>query len=257
MSDSPILSIEIIKEVPFRGEGDTLISRLRNVSLRGFPKVKIYEHATSSEVFLSSDEVKERLHIPQTRVYREPNLSKIGKLASLFKEKGIDVLNLEKAYDYVATHESGEQTEWTMLPPVVERFHIPKSESGGLNYRPLIGRELNDALDSANLSLNSSALNLKHTSDTSVFDLVNDGMHRIFHGVENGGIKIIILEGMTVGFPYYAAPQKYSNLQVFSTREEALKLLETKVHIVQEPGHKNLYRLFPTGNIKSGSVRPH
>ena len=256
MTESPVLSIEIVKEIPFFGEGDTLESRLRNVSLRGFPNVKIYEKAIFQPVYLNSEEIADTIHTPQLRVYRNPNLERIDQLAKLFQEKGIDILRLNKAYDYVATHQSGDQTEWTMIPPIVERFHIPKDKRGKLHYEPLIGNELAQALKKEGLWINPEASNLNHSSESEIFDLINDGSHRIHYGFEKGGLIVLRISGVTQGYPYYAAPQKY-NVRVFETREEALSQKETKVHIIQEPGQKNLYRLFPSGGIKSGSVRPH
>lgn len=255
MTESPVKSIEIVKEIPFFGEGDTLESRIKKVTLRGFSKVRIYENAKLEFEFLKPQEITRKLHTPQLRVYRD-NLTRIGKLDALFKEKGIDILNLDHAYDYIALHESGEVTEWTMLPPIVERFSIPRSAEGNLDYTDLIGKELSEALLKESLGINPHAKKIAHTSDNGIFDLINDGSHRVHFGFENGGIKIARLTGMTKGFPYYAVPQRY-NVRVFETREEALKEAETKIHVVDAPGHKNLYRVFPTGGIKSGNVRPH
>lgn len=252
MSDQNCTKIEIIKELPFFGEGDTLELRLRKVSLRGFSDVKIYENAKFKYEFLTSEGIVSELHTPQLRVYRE-NLNRISKLHNLFLEKGIDILNLNNAYDFIAISESGEKTEWTMLPPVVENFYIPE-QNGKLDYFPLIGKRLLDSLNEKNLKINQEALDLNHSGKNGFFDLINDGSHRIHYGFENGGIKILKIGDITSGFPYYAAPQKY-NVKVYETREEALQEKETKIHIVESPGHKDLYRLFPSGGILSGAVR--
>ena len=42
MSDESCVKIEIVKEIPFFGK-NSLETRLRNVRLKGFPDVKIYE----------------------------------------------------------------------------------------------------------------------------------------------------------------------------------------------------------------------
>ena len=59
---------------------------------------------------------------------------------------------------------------------------------------------------------------------------------------------------MTSGYPYYAAPQPYSSVNVAQVRDQ--DGINTKIHVLQDPAHKSLYRLFPSGGIKSGDVRP-
>ena len=115
---------------------------------------------------------------------------------------------------------------------------------------------LSRRLSEEQLAINPEAQALDHTSETGTFDLINDGTHRIHYGFQKEGIRILVLSNMTPGFPYYAAPQKY-RVKVFQTRESTLKEPETKIHIIQSPGHKTLYRVFPTGGIKTGNVRPH
>jgi hypothetical protein len=253
--ESPVVSIEIIKEVPFEGDRDSLHNRLRNVSLRGFPDVKIYTNAVFESVFLTPEQIEEQLHTPQPAVYQTPNLERIARLARLFKDKGIDICNLTMAYDYTAIHASGQVTEWTILPPIVERFQIPKTKDSKFDYLPLLADSLKASLQQRNLWLNPEALALDNTSDSGFFDLINDGAHRIHYGFENKGIRILRISGITPGFPYYAVPQPYKVL-VYKTREESLKEKDPKIHIVQSPGHKDLYRVFPSGGIKSGDVRP-
>lgn len=256
-TESPILSIEITKEIPiFGNKGDTLQNRLRNVVLRGFPDVKIYENASFEAFFLAPLDIEMNLHTSQTGVYKSPNLERIQKLAQLFLEKEIDILNLKKAYDYTATHESGEETEWTMLLPIVERFYIPANSEGNLDYSSLIGNKLSVALKQKNLGLNQEVSKMPKTSAHNYYNLINDGSHRVHHGFLNSGVRILRITNMTPGFPYYAAPQKYA-VKLFETREEALKESETKIHIIQSPGHKDLYRVFPSGGIKSGNVRQY
>jgi hypothetical protein len=252
MSEKECVGIEIIKEIPFFGEGDSLEGRLRNVTLRGFPDVKIYQDARFEIEFMFPDQIKENLHTPQLRVYRT-HLERVGKLRELFLKEGIDILCLDKAYDYVATDSEGEQTEWTMLPPVAEIFSTPQNSEGQMDYNQLIGDEVRQKLKESGLNLNPEVLDLP--LPTGNITLINDGSHRIHYGVENGGIKILKIRGVTPGFPYYAAPQKYEGVKVFPTREEAVNLPETKVHVTEAPGHKDLYRLFPTGGILSGTVR--
>jgi len=52
MTESPVVAIKILKEIPLDGEGDTLYNRLRKVKLRGFPEVSIYETSQFEAIFL-------------------------------------------------------------------------------------------------------------------------------------------------------------------------------------------------------------
>ena len=253
MGDEIVRSIEILKEIPLTGEGDTLVNRLRNVTLRGFPDVKIYESAKFELVRLSGEDIETKLHTPQLRVYRD-HIKRVASLATLFREKGIDILDLDRGYDFLAVSESGEETEWTMIPPIVERFSIPSTSDGKLDYESILGNELKIFLKEQRLWLNPDAVSMPHSSSNGEYDLLNDGSHRIHYGFEQGGITVLRISEVTPGFPYYAVPQKY-DVRVFETREEALEQKETKIHIVQDPAHKSLYRVFPSGGIKSGNVR--
>ena len=126
MTNESCVKIEITKKIPFFGKGDTLETRLRHVSLRGFPDVKIYENAKFRDMFLSPRLIPQILYTPQPSIY-QTLLDRISSLHLLFLEQGIDILNLEKAYDFIATSESGEETTWTILPPIIERFKISTS----------------------------------------------------------------------------------------------------------------------------------
>ena len=66
-------------------------------------------------------------------------------------------------------------------------------------------------------------------------------------------MTLLVVSGMTPGFPYYAVPQEYSVVRVHDKRDD--DAIETKIHVLDSPGHKLLYRLFPSGGIKSGDVR--
>jgi hypothetical protein len=246
------VAIEITKEVPFFGEGDSLANRLKNVVLRGFPNVKIYEKAKFEQTFLTPEQIQSSLHTPQPNVYQD-NLKKVGQLAKLFSEKGIDITNLEKAYDFIAKSQSGIETQWTIIPPVIERWHIPKTAEGKFNYEPLLGEEVRKLLAEQNLGINPDLSKLNHSSESCVFDLINDGAHRVFYGFQNKGIKIMRIEGITPGFPYYAAPQKYE-VKLMPFADEVSTAM--KIHVVQSPAQKLLYRNFPSGGIMSGQVRP-
>ena len=254
MTEESVVEIKEIKEFPFFGVGDSLENRLRNVSLRGFPDVKIYKNASFKFIQLSPEDIRSMLHTPQPNVYRT-HLNKVGVLSKLFSKVGINIMHLDRAYDFVAVSESGKVTEWTMLPPVVEHFFVPDTKDRKLDYEKLIGKELREALRKDGLWLNPAVVELEHTSTDRVYDLINDGSHRVHFGLENDGVTILRVSNMTPGFPYYAAPQPYSKVEVVPERNQAT--IETKIHIVQEPAHKSLYRVFPAGGIKSGDVRPN
>jgi len=90
---------------------------------------------------------------------------------------------------------------------------------------------------------------------THDFNLVCDGSHRIHSGLEkNISQNVLMISGVKPGFPYYAVPKPYSVVQVENERPE--KGANTKTHILDSPAHKLLYRLFPTGGILNGTVRP-
>lgn len=253
MSDENCKSIEIINEFPFFGVGDTLESRLRNVKLRGFPNVKIYENSRFELKQLASKEIKKQLQTPQLNIY-QTHLSRIGVLDLLFQGEGIDILHLTKAYDFMAISESGEVTEWTMIPPITERFYLPMTEDEIVSYNDLIGDELKSKLEEKNLGINPQIFNMKHPTMEGWVTEINDGSHRVHFGLKAGrGVTVLVAENIKPGFPYYAVPQSYSNVKELEKEDPYAP--ETKIHVVDAPGHKDLYRLFPSGGIMSGAIR--
>jgi hypothetical protein len=252
MDTNSISKIEIVKKIKLFGKGDTLESRLRNVSLRGFEDVKIYQLADIHSVDLTPQGVQETLYTPQPHLHRE-YLTRVMELAKLFESKDIDIFHLDYAYDYIAYSPLGEPTEWTMLPPIVEKVSIPQHALGGFDYEATLAPELKQSLKTNGWQVNPATTTMPYPSKTGEFRLINDGSHRIHAGIEAGiGITIIEISSTTEGYPYYAAPQHYSTVQVFD-RENSTDL---KVHVIDTPGQKQLYRLFPSGGIMSGSVRP-
>jgi hypothetical protein len=253
MDAQAVNKIAIIKEVPFFGAGDTLETRLRKVTLRGFPGVVIYKDASFALKNLLPQEIPKRLYTPQPHVHQS-YIDRINNLADLFSKEGIDIFQLKNAYDYRAHTPTGEVTEWTMLPPIVESFRITQHASGGFEYEALVGDDLRASLKTNGWGLNPAVQTADYHNKTDVFNLINDGSHRIHGALQKGkSVNIIQIAGMTPGFPYYAIPQHYSLVQVFPEEAESKDL---KVHVVTSPGHKQLYRLFPSGGILSGSVRP-
>jgi len=253
MSESCV-NITILKRVPFDGNGDTLFNRLRGVGLRGFEDVKIYGSASFKPLYLSSPQIPERLSIPQPRVYQD-KLDRISQLHTLFMNEGIDIYRLDAAYDFDAASDEGVITRWTMIPPIVERFSVPLTPLGHYDYESLLGNEVSDFLRSEGKGINREIFEM----DTSLVrggehSLINDGSHRIHSGFLSGdGIKVLEISGIVEGFPYYAVPQPYSLMKIDAVRDQ--DSIETKIHIVDTPVHKHLYRLFPLGGIFSGVVR--
>lgn len=243
--------IEIKHKLSF----DELSSRLRNVSLRGFPDVKIYGGAEMTIDSLSPIKVRE-LFTPQPCVYTEI-LKRVDKLTDLFSAKGIDIFDLRGGYDYSATDERGEVTDWTMIPPVVEI--IPVSFKGkGLNYSDSLSPELLALMKENGYALNPELQDLDYPEyerfkgKTQKISEICDGSHRVEAGVRRGlEQNILLIDAPVWGYPYYAAPKPYS-----CVHEESDKEKSDKTHVLTSPGHKLLYRLFPSGGILSGTVRP-
>lgn len=253
MSEENCVAIRIIKKIPFFGEGDSLVNRLRKVSLRGFPNVKIYENSEFEPKVMSKEEVFSNLQIPQPNIYKE-KLNRIENLYRLFIEQGINIFNLDYAYDFISISESGEETQWTMIPPIVEQFRMPKNYNGTFNYGHLIGEELKKTIQEKGYIINPDIHEINYPRSDDLFNEINDGSHRIHCAIENNfPIKVIIIKNVTFGFPYYAIPFEYSNVRLIEKRDDSEK--ETKIHIIDPPGHKELYRLFPSGGIMTGSVR--
>lgn len=253
MNKDSISRIEIINEFPIFGKKDSLESRLRAVSLRGFSDVRIYQNATFKLERLDSLDIPKELSTPQPHLHRE-YLDRIGTLAKLFAGHGINIFHLTHAYDYNVFDQVNGVTTWTLLPPVVENMIIPQHPKGGFDYSPLIGDTLALSMQSNNWTIEPATQTMSYPSATGIFRLINDGSHRVHAGLENNqGVTILEISGVTPGFPYYAAPQSYSRVQVFDELEKAEDL---KVHVITSPGQKQLYRLFPSGGIMSGGVRP-
>lgn len=249
MTDDPVKIIHITNEVPFEGNGDSLEARLRRVTLKGFPDIAIYKNARFEAKKLNSRAIKTTLHSPQLHVYTA-HLNRVSDLAAIFLGHGIDIYHLDRAYDYISVAESGKKTEWTMLPPVVERFTIPLNGEGTLNYKAVLSSTLRKAMAENNWQLNPEIDRLHHMTET--FNLINDGSHRVHAALKTGnGITVLQISGTTPGYPYYAVPQAYQ-VKEFGSKETAPEL---KIHVLTSPGHKQLYRSFPSGGIKSGAVR--
>ena len=243
--------IRITQKIPLFGKGNTLESRLRQVKLRGFPEVAIYKNADFTLRPLRAAEVPQVLATPQPHIH-QTYLDRIAALANPFAKEGVDIFHLDHAYDYLATDESGEHTQWTMIPPIVEHFSIPAHPAGGYDYRPLLGPDLQTEMAAHGWAIEPRTTTIPRVA-TEV-RLMNDGSHRVHAGLLSGkGITVVEVQGMTPGYPYYAAPQPYASVRVFP--EEATSE-DLKIHVLTSPGHKQLYRLFPSGGILTGVVRP-
>jgi hypothetical protein len=247
--------IEIQHELDF----SELTQRLRNVRLRGFPETKIYEDANIEIKKVSSDWIKSNLFIPQPSVYRKGFLDRMDRVRELFMEQGIDISKLEGGVDYVAIDNQGEETMWTMIPPAVEIVRINVNSEGELDYSNLIGEELKRKMEEGGYQLNEelgylSFEEYKNLPAKSSISLVCDGSHRIHSALEKTAKQnLLLIDGPKQGFPYYAAPKPYSSVHVIEERPDGGA--NDKTHILTSPGHKLLYRLYPSGGINSGTLR--
>lgn len=238
-------------------EFSELEERMRNVKLKGFPDVRIYEDAKISIKPFSPQDVISNLFTPQPSIYRKGFLDRVEEMAAIFTGQGIDIFRLNGGVDYVATDEKGEQTRWTLIPPVVEV--IPVSFDGeGLDYTGFVGSSVRQKMEEQKHALNPELrkLNFKeYRVGTSNLPIICDGSHRIHAGVERGiEQNLLVVNSPKLGFPYYAAPKPYCEVHVIPERPEGGG--GDKTHVLTEPGHKLLYRLFPSGGILSGTVRP-
>jgi hypothetical protein len=250
--DNSVVSIRITKAFPFTGQ-DSLEDRLRKVSLRGWPEVSIYKDASFSYPHYDEKGVKAVLSSSQPHAH-QTYLDRIHKLDELFQAEGVDIFNLTKGYDYVAINDAGQATEWTMLPPVVEVFAVPRHAEGGFDYEALVGPELKRALEDNGWSLNEMVRTAVYHQPSGLYHIINDGAHRVEAGLQAGrGITVVEIQNVTPGFPYYAAPQPYESVRVFP---DDITSEDLKMHVVNAPAHKQLYRLFPSGGIQSGAIRP-
>jgi hypothetical protein len=250
--DNSVRAIKIIKAFPLSGKS-SLEGRFKEVGLRGFPNVKIYENASFSYPRYDLAKTKAILSTSQPHVH-QTYLDRINKLDELFQTEGVDIFNLDHAYDYVALNNEGRPTEWTMLPPIVEVFHIPRHIRGGFDYTALVGPDLKKSLTENSWSLNDAARSAAYHQPTGLYHLINDGTHRIEAALQSGhDITVVEIRDITPGFPYYAIPQPYDSVRVFP---DDVTSEDLKIHVVNAPAHKQLYRLFPSGGIQSGTVRP-
>lgn len=251
---SELVEIQEVREV----DSVELDARLRSVSLKGFPDVKIYADSDISIQAFSPEQIKRRVFTPQPRVYRS-FIDRINRMAGLFAGKGVDIFRLTEGWDYVAIDDAGQATNWTIIPPVVELVDIGFT-GRGLDYSRSISPELKARLDKEGHKVNPALESLwfpefeGYRGVNSVL-LINDGSNRVHAALEKGIEQhLLVMNAPKTGYPYYAAPKPYSTVHIERERTGGDK--SDKTHILSEPGHKLLYRLFPSGGIHSGDVRP-
>lgn len=249
----------VLKEVKINkqfGE-DELKSRLKEVKLKGFPDVKIYEEADISITPFTPHAIKHNIFTPQPSVYRNGYLDRVKAMRELFKKQGMDIAKLSGGVDYVAVDDKGVETEWTLIPPVVEMIPIV-FDGFGLDYSELLSPELQEKMKAEGHRLNADVRELdyyEYLTGLQTLPIICDGSHRIHSNLERGVTQnLLVIDGPKKGFPYYAAPKPYSEVKVIPNRPDDGG--KDKIHVLTEPGHKLLYRLFPTGGILSGDVRP-
>ena len=246
--------IEIKKEFGF----NELERRLKQVRLRGFPDVRIYEDANIDIQTAHPTLVRNQIFTPQPTIFRKGFLDRIDHVAKLFTEKGIDIFRLNGGVDYAA-FDNGQSTDWTIVPPPIEMISVGFDEQG-LDYTEQLSEELMYSLGENGQDLNPELKNLNFSeyerfSGVQKVPIICDGSHRIHLGLEkNISQNLIVIDSPKKGYPYYAAPKPYSAVRVENERPEFGAT--TKTHVITEPGHKLLYRLFPTGDILCGVVRP-
>ncbi len=248
----------VLKEIQIRekfGE-DELDSRLRKVRLKGFQEVEIYADADIAIKDFTPQEITERVFTPQPSVYRNGYLERVEAMNDLFSQQGIDMANLSGGVDYIAVDDEGVETEWTLIPPVVEMIKV-NFDGFGLDYSNLLSLPLKNQMVFEGHRLNPDVRELaydEYTRGLQTLPIICDGSHRIHSHREKGLTqKLLVIDGPQEGFPYYAAPKPYSEVKVILDRPDNGG--KDKVHVLTSPGHKLLYRLFPSGGILSGDVR--
>ncbi len=246
--------IEILNEFGF-GE---LCSRLRKISLRGFPNIKIYERADIKIKALNPGQIRSEIFTPQPSVYLT-ELNKVSQVYEMFLKKGIDIFQLDGGVDYLS-YENKETKEWTITPSVVEILPIKFGLEKGLDYSESIGDKLKTVMREKEYVINQEVEKLdfpeyrRFRGETVKIPEICDGSHRIESAIRKGlEQNLLFIDSPVKGFPYYATPKPYNCIH-----EEPERIEEKidKTHVLTSPGHKVLYRLFPSGGINSGNVRP-
>lgn len=126
-------------------EFDELVKRLKNVRLKGFPDVKIYEDSDFIHIkSFSPQRISEQIFTPQPAIYRN-FLDRIDRMREIFSERGINIFRLEGGIDYTAFDENGQETNWTIIPPVIEVLLI-NFANHRLDYSKLIGKQLEERM---------------------------------------------------------------------------------------------------------------
>ncbi len=248
-------------EIQKKFDLEELIKRLKEVRLKGFPDVKIYEDADIKIESHIPELIRLNIFTPQPTVY-QTHLDRIDQMTQLFQKEGIDIFKLNGGVDYTAHDENEEQTQWTIIPPVIEMIPI-KSTGKGLSYHDFIAEELKKAIQEKGHKLNPELDNLFMYKEYQLFKegvvyiipIICDGSHRVHFAYEKGlEQNLLTMNKPKQGYPYYAAPKPYSEVHIEPERTEGGA--KDKTHVLTEPGHKLLYRLFPSGGILSGTVRP-
>ncbi len=230
---------------------DELCDKLRKVQLKGFPEICVYSNAKFEIKKFNKEEFIKNIHTPQPTVYKNI-LDRVNDMEKLFSRQGVDIFSLNGAIEYSAIDDQGESI-WTLLPPLVEAQKVNLTDNGSITYKGIIGSELLDLIKKKDFKINEYFYGSNNPLSDIKMNVICDGSHRIEQAFRSGrDINILLISNIKQGFPYYAVPQHYSKLQVIPNRKEDPG---TKLHIIEDPGHKALYRLFPTGGLYTGGVR--
>lgn len=213
-----------------------LIDALREVTLKGFPNIKPYADAQIDIETWTPKQVMEKIYTPQPTLY-SPNLERIKQLFSEFKQHGVNIFGLEHSIDF----EDDEQTQWTLMPPTIEEYNVPLAYQ---QIHPTLRQHITNEFREYS----------ENQSYAKPVWCICDGSHRIETARQLGKpITLLFIKNTNPQYPYYALPQPYSQVEIITERPEGGS--PTKLHILREPHHKNLYRMYPTAGLYTGGVR--
>jgi hypothetical protein len=213
----------LLKEVGVRSEGE-LISKLEQVTLKGFPQKHIY-----SNCHISIERVHPNYLSPPQRYVHRDELKKVQDVRwKILEEFGHDILQLRgyikcvyEGESFINNYEGGKLEQYDdfvidILPPVVEEYF-------GWDGKPHL--------------------------------LINDGMHRAFIAYQmQMPFNIVYIRGVSEHYPYYAnpLPAGWRDVEILDIIPEGYI---KKFHVVKD--HKALFRDFNVAFENIGESRQY